>query len=212
MTAEGRLYEVDMRLRPSGNQGPVAVRFDTFVEYHREKAWTWERMALTRARVISGPERLCQAVERAIRDVLTRPSDKAAVLADARTMRERLSAQFPGRDIWDIKFAPGGLVDIEFVAQVRQLLGAQDDDTVLDQNSIGALEKLADAGLVSAQDAAVHLGVQGLHPAVQVRTPHLRQDANRRCGPRELGLDWFGRNALLYGGVTTPRPFPNPSQ
>src|SRR4029077_17272677 len=66
MTAEGRLYEVDMRLRPSGNQGPVAVRFDTFLEYHAEKAWTWERMALTRARVLSGPEGLRKKVEDAI--------------------------------------------------------------------------------------------------------------------------------------------------
>ena len=72
MTAEGRLYEVDMRLRPSGNQGPVAVRFDTFRDYHAARSWTWERMALTRARVLSGPPALRGNVEAAIRASLTR--------------------------------------------------------------------------------------------------------------------------------------------
>src|SRR5262249_61170284 len=97
-----------MRLRPSGNQGPVAVRLDSFVSYHKERAWTWERMALTRARVVSGPAALKKAVEAAIADTLTRPEPAVTLLADVRTMRERLAAQFPGRGILGIKFAPGG--------------------------------------------------------------------------------------------------------
>jgi glutamate-ammonia-ligase adenylyltransferase len=153
-TAEGPLYEVDMRLRPSGNQGPVAVSFDSFVEYHRERSWTWERMALTRARVISAPDALRARVGRAIREALTRPDDPAAIVADARAMRDKLSGQFPGRDKWDIKFAPGGLVDIEFIAQTLQLCHAQDDEGVLDQNTITALERLAAAGKISADMAA----------------------------------------------------------
>ena len=169
MTAEGRLYDVDMRLRPSGNQGPVAVRFDTFVEYHAEKAWTWERMALTRARVLSGPEPLRKKVEDAIRTALTRPSDHAAVLADARAMREKLAAQFPGRDIWDIKFAPGGLVDIEFIAQVLQLCHASQDSGLLDQNTIVALEKLSRAGMLEIADAEILIAAARLeHGLTQV--------------------------------------------
>jgi glutamate-ammonia-ligase adenylyltransferase len=155
MTAEGRLYDVDMRLRPSGNQGPVAVGFDTFVEYQAAKAWTWERMALTRARVLSGPEPLRRRVEAAIRVALTRTVDPAAVLADARAMREKLAAQFPGREIWDIKFAPGGLVDIEFIAQVLQLCHAAAEPLVLDQNTMAALDKLALAGVLDRADAEV---------------------------------------------------------
>jgi glutamate-ammonia-ligase adenylyltransferase len=153
-TAEGPLYEVDMRLRPSGNQGPVAVSFESFVRYHREHSWTWERMALTRARVISGPEALRARVEAAVREALTRPSDPATVVADARSMRDKLAAQFPGRDKWDIKFAPGGLIDIEFIAQTLQLCRAPEDENVLDQNTIAALERLSAAGALSPGMAA----------------------------------------------------------
>jgi glutamate-ammonia-ligase adenylyltransferase len=154
MTAEGRLYEVDMRLRPSGNQGPVAVRFETFVAYHREQSWTWERMALTRARVLAGPAKLQARINNAVRTVLTQnAADPARLLKDARIMREKLAAQFPGRDIWDIKFAPGGLVDIEFVAQTLQLVAARGQQDVLDQNTIVALEKLANAGIIAPGDA-----------------------------------------------------------
>ena len=153
-TAEGPLYDVDMRLRPSGNQGPVAVRFDSFVQYHRERSWTWERMALTRARVVSGPDRLRADIEAAIHEALTQPNDPAVIVGDARTMRDKLAAQFPARDIWDIKFAPGGLVDIEFIAQALQLCHAPKDRSVLDQNTIGALERLSVAAALSPETAA----------------------------------------------------------
>ena len=169
MTAEGRLYDVDMRLRPSGNQGPVAVRLDTFGEYHASKSWTWERMALTRARVLSGPDALRHKVEHAICAALTRPVDPATIMSDARTMREKLASQFPGRDIWDIKFAPGGLVDIEFIAQVLQLCHAAGHPGVLDQNTIAALEKLARAELLGVADAEVLIAAARLeHGLTQV--------------------------------------------
>jgi glutamate-ammonia-ligase adenylyltransferase len=145
-TAAGALYDVDMRLRPSGNKGPVSVRLSTFAEYHATaSSWTWERMALTRARVLSGPPELRRAVEDAIRAALTRDVDEAAVMADARAMREKLAAQFPGRDQWDVKFAPGGLVDIEFVAQALQLVHAPKVPRVLAQSTVKALENLAEA-------------------------------------------------------------------
>jgi glutamate-ammonia-ligase adenylyltransferase len=154
MTAEGRLYEVDMRLRPSGNQGPVAVKFETFVAYHREQSWTWERMALMRARVLSGPRDLQSRIGDAIRTALTKnAAEPARLLADARAMREKLAAQFPARDIWDIKFAPGGLVDIEFIAQILQLIGARTHEDVLNQNTIVALGNLRDRDLIPEADA-----------------------------------------------------------
>ena len=153
-TAEGRLYDVDMRLRPSGNQGPVAVHLDTFIEYQREKAWTWERMALTRARVVSGPPELRNKVEPAIRLALTHRVKQGAVLTDAHAMREKLSQKFPSRDSWDTKFAPGGLVDIEFIAQALQLCRAPGNPDVLEQNTVAALEKLRAAGVLSASEAA----------------------------------------------------------
>jgi glutamate-ammonia-ligase adenylyltransferase len=93
-------------------------------------------------------------VEAAIRGVLTKPTDPAVVVSDARAMRDKLAAQFPGRDIWDIKFAPGGLVDIEFIAQTLELCHAQHDASVLDQNTITALERLSAAGVLSPEIAA----------------------------------------------------------
>jgi glutamate-ammonia-ligase adenylyltransferase len=147
-TAAGPLYDVDMRLRPSGNKGPVSVRLATFAEYHATaSSWTWERMALTRARVLSGPPELRGAVEAAIRASLTREADPATIIGDAGAMREKLAAQFSGRDKWDLKFAPGGMVDIEFVAQALQLVHAPLQPVVLSQNTIGALQNLAKAGM-----------------------------------------------------------------
>ncbi|MEE8438817.1 MAG: hypothetical protein V3S07_04460, partial [Micropepsaceae bacterium] len=151
VTTEGQLYEVDMRLRPSGNQGPVAVSFDGFVEYHAEKSWTWERMALTRARVLSGPADLAAKVEDVIARTLSTPTDRELTLHDASEMRDKIAAQFPGKAIWDLKFAPGGLVDLEFIAQSLQLCHAARAD-VLDQNTILAIKKLNNAGALSDTD------------------------------------------------------------
>jgi glutamate-ammonia-ligase adenylyltransferase len=187
LTAEGRLYDVDMRLRPSGNQGPVAVRLDTFIDYHRERSWTWERMALTRARVLSGPEPLGAQVEAAIHAALRRSSDPAAIRADARAMREKLAAPFPGREIWDIKFAPGGLVDIEFIAQALQLVHAPARPEVLDQNTIQALEKLRRAEALAPVDAEALIAAARLeHGLTQVLRIALEGDFKPETATRGL--------------------------
>ncbi len=154
LTAEGGLYEVDMRLRPTGNKGPVAVSLESFSRYHATESWTWERMALTRARIIAGPADLSHQVEDTIHATLTKPSDDAKLVKDARDMREKLAAQFPGRSAWDLKFAPGGLVDIEFIAQALQLRAAVDAPQVLDTNTISVLVRLAKADVLDNALAA----------------------------------------------------------
>jgi glutamate-ammonia-ligase adenylyltransferase len=151
-TGEGVLYDVDMRLRPSGNKGPVAVSLETFTRYQASEAWTWERLALTRARVVAGPAALANTVTEAIRAALSSGS-RGEVAKDARAMRDKLAAQFPGRNRWDLKFAPGGLVDIEFIAQALQLQRAADAPDVLHTNTIEALEALTKAGALDAADA-----------------------------------------------------------
>jgi glutamate-ammonia-ligase adenylyltransferase len=190
-TAEGPLYEVDMRLRPSGTKGPVAVHLDTFAAYHGEQAWTWERMALTRARVVSGPDALRSAVEKAIRAALTRPVDPATILADACAMREKVQQQFPGRDPWDIKYAPGGLVDIEFVVQALQLCHASSRPEILDQNTVAALEKLRSAGALTA-DAAAGLADSALLEHALTQALRIAVD-----GPFQAGRASSGLKALL---------------
>jgi glutamate-ammonia-ligase adenylyltransferase len=154
-TAEGRLYEVDLRLRPSGQKGPLATQFASFVHYQRESAWTWEHMALTRARVISGEPALRARVEEAVREVLLRPREREKVAADVRDMRRRIEQEKGTADIWDLKQVRGGMVDIEFIAQHLQLVHAAKHPEVLDQNTVQSLRKLAAAGLLAPQHAEV---------------------------------------------------------
>ena len=142
MTAEGDLYDVDMRLRPSGNKGPVAVSFETFSRYQAEDAWTWERLALTRARVICGPPDLCRRVESVIRTALTTDRDPVAVLADVANMRMRLDKERPAKSPWELKEARGGLFDIEFIVQGLQLVHGTAHPTLLSVNTLEALGKL----------------------------------------------------------------------
>jgi glutamate-ammonia-ligase adenylyltransferase len=122
-TAEGVLYELDLRLRPSGNKGPVATHVDAFTKYQRQDAWTWEHMALARARAIAGDAALCCEVEAEVAAVLALPRDRAKVMADASEMRSMIEKEKPPRDLWDIKLIPGGLIDLEFIAQVAVITG-----------------------------------------------------------------------------------------
>ena len=152
-TAEGSLYEVDMRLRPSGQKGPVAAQLSTFRDYQASEAWTWEHLALTRARVITGPPELRRAVEEAIRATLTRPRDAAVIAKDVRDMRARIESEKGTDNIWDLKQVRGGLVDLEFIAQHLQLVHAGAHPEVLDQNTQAAFRKLAGAGVITPGDA-----------------------------------------------------------
>jgi len=124
-TAEGGLYEVDMRLRPSGSKGPVSVPVSGFEAYYAGEADTWEFMALTRARVAwaSDPAFAAQ-VTAAIEAALRRPRPGVNTAADVRAMRDLMERERPAKGFWDLKLVPGGLVDAEFVGQFRQLQAA----------------------------------------------------------------------------------------
>ena len=156
-TAEGILYEVDMRLRPSGQKGPVATQLSSFVDYQNKDAWTWEHLALTRARVVSGPPKLGAAVEKAIHSILTKPRDRSKIAADVRDMRARIAKEKGTHDIWELKQVRGGLVDLEFIAQHLQLVNAAAHPHVLSQSTVAAFNNLNAAGLLPAGAAAVLL-------------------------------------------------------
>ncbi len=147
-TAEGALYQIDLRLRPSGQKGPVATQFTSFVDYQASEAWTWEHLALTRARVVAGDPVLQSRIEDAIIRQLSRPRDRAKIAADVRDMRRRIEEAKGTKDPWDLKQVRGGLVDIEFIVQHLQLVHAAASPDILDQNTRGALRKLADRGLI----------------------------------------------------------------
>jgi glutamate-ammonia-ligase adenylyltransferase len=122
-TAEGVLYELDLRLRPSGNKGPVATHMDAFRKYQRQEAWVWEQMALTRARPVAGDRQLCADIAAEVADILAQPRDAAKVRNEALKMRRMIDEEKPPRGLWDIKLIPGGLIDLEFIAQVAVLTG-----------------------------------------------------------------------------------------
>lgn len=122
-TAEGVLYEVDLRLRPSGNKGPVATRLTAFSNYQRNEAWTWEHMALSRARVVAGDAAFAARIAQDVAAILALPRDRVKVAKEVRDMRTLISNEKPPKGIWDIKLMPGGLIDLEFIAQFAAITG-----------------------------------------------------------------------------------------
>ncbi len=152
-TGEGGLYDVDMQLRPSGTKGPVAVSAAAFDGYYEHEAETWEFLALTRARIVwSTSAGFTAEAERAIAAALRRPRDRARTAQDVREMRELMARERPPKTEWDLKLSPGGLVDIEFVAQFLQLAHAAEGGP-LHPNTAQALAALRETGL--APKAAV---------------------------------------------------------
>jgi len=149
---EGPLYAVDMRLRPSGNKGPVAVSLPAFRQYHAHDAWTWERMALTRARVVAGSPAIRARVEAAIAEALATAADPVRIRADAAAMRGRLLRDLPPAGPW------------EFIAQALQLAHGVRPGF---QATRAALQRLADDGRLPADTAAMLIRADRLWRTVQ---------------------------------------------
>jgi [glutamine synthetase] adenylyltransferase / [glutamine synthetase]-adenylyl-L-tyrosine phosphorylase len=168
-TNYGVLYQVDMRLRPSGRSGPLATRIDAFESYQENEAWTWEHLALTRARVVAASAGFGERVEQAIRAVLTRARDPAVIAGDVTEMRRAVAAEKGEGERWDLKYAAGGLVDVEFIAQYLQLVHAARHPEVLDTNTARVLEKAWRLGLLSTEDAEVlRAAVRLYHDLTQI--------------------------------------------
>jgi [glutamine synthetase] adenylyltransferase / [glutamine synthetase]-adenylyl-L-tyrosine phosphorylase len=161
-TNYGLLYPVDMRLRPSGRAGPLATQVEGFASYQESEAWTWEHMALTRARVVSAPPPFAARVEGVIRDVLCRPRDRDLVAGDVVEMRGAIAREKGDSDRWNLKYAAGALVDIEFIAQYLQLVHAAQTPEILDTSTTRVLDKAWRLGLLATEDAEV------LRPAVRL--------------------------------------------
>jgi glutamate-ammonia-ligase adenylyltransferase len=188
-TAAGPLYEVDTRLRPNGTDGMLAVTVDTFRHYQEAQAWTWEHMALLRARPIFGSAKARAELGDAIRSVLERPRDPAKLTADAVQMRADIARHKPPRGPLDIKHGPGGLIDLEFavhVLQLRHRLGLQPRLEV-------ALAELEAAGFVTADiDPALRLLTRML-VMIRLVSPNAEEPpaATRPLVARACGLpDW----------------------
>ena len=151
-TAAGALYEIDVRLRPSGAQGPIAVSFASFARYQREDAWTWEHMALTRARAVFGSDEDRKQLESIIGDVLCKPRDPGDLRAAVLAMRAEMAEHKPPRGNFDAKLLRGGLVDLEFLVHFLQLR----DQLGMTPDLGAACDALAQAGALSASVRGAH--------------------------------------------------------
>ena len=154
-TNYGALYQVDMRLRPSGRAGPLATQIEGFAGYQESEAWTWEHMALTRARVVSASPAFKARVEAVIRAILRRPRDAALIAGDVVEMRCAIAKEKGDKDRWDLKYAAGGLIDIEFIAQYLQLVHAHAQPEILDTSTARVLDKAWALRLLPVEDAEV---------------------------------------------------------
>ncbi|WP_439817410.1 bifunctional [glutamine synthetase] adenylyltransferase/[glutamine synthetase]-adenylyl-L-tyrosine phosphorylase [Zavarzinia sp. CC-PAN008] len=153
-TGEGRLYEVDMQLRPSGSKGPLAVSLGAFERYQMEEAWTWEHLALVRARPVYGPPALQDAIAAVVHGALARPRAAEATLAEVAAMRRRIAKEFKPHSRYDLKYTPGGLFDFEFIAQGLVLAHAQAHPELICADMAVILERAGAAGLLEAGEAA----------------------------------------------------------
>jgi glutamate-ammonia-ligase adenylyltransferase len=161
-TNYGALYQVDMRLRPSGRAGPLATRLDGFAAYQETEAWTWEHMALTRARVVSASTAFKLRIQSVIQDILRRPRDAELTAGDVVEMRAAIAKEKGDSERWDLKYVAGGLIDIEFIAQYLQLIHAHRLPGILDTSTARVLDKARSLRVLATEDAEI------LRPAVQL--------------------------------------------
>jgi glutamate-ammonia-ligase adenylyltransferase len=150
-TAEGRLYEIDTRLRPSGNAGPVACSLSNFRRYQQITAETWERQALTRARPVAGPDDLAADVMTAIDGAVTGPHAIDRLKDDIRAMRMRIFKEHGSDVIWNLKHVRGGIVELEFIAQYLQLAFAHDHPALRQTSTAAVLDAARAGGLITAE-------------------------------------------------------------
>jgi glutamate-ammonia-ligase adenylyltransferase len=176
---QGRLYEVDMRLRPSGRQGPVATALETFRNYQQTEAWTWEHLALTRARPVAGAPGIAAEIEGFRRALLAEKADGARIAPDVAEMRARLRAAKPGAGGLEAKDGPGRLQDIDLFAQMGALRAASPARRT--ELQLAAARR---AGLISAAEETELAGAARLLWRVQAA---MRLLADRTTDPQALG-------------------------
>ena len=178
-----------MRLRPSGNAGPLVTSLNAFRHYQETQAWTWEHQALVRARPVAGKPELRTAFEKARRAVLCRARDDATLCREVKEMRERMAATHAtpaGESGFDVKHDHGGIVDIEFMVQYWVLRSAQaHPDVTVPRDNVHILEALADAGAIPTERAEFLSSSYRRLLSVEQRLKLMERGT--RIAPEELG-------------------------
>ena len=188
VTAAGRLYEVDVRLRPDGAKGLLVSSLDSFADYQRQRAWTWEQQALVRARACAGDSRVCAGFEQIRRDVLQRPRDPEALAGEVIAMRRRMREELDRSDSlrFDLKQGEGGLVDLEFLLQAGVLGHAVTVPTLCAMTSTPELiASLTAAGVLSSQQ---HERLLDAHATLLARGLDCTLDRRPRLCPEDPGI------------------------
>ncbi|HQT89316.1 MAG TPA: bifunctional [glutamine synthetase] adenylyltransferase/[glutamine synthetase]-adenylyl-L-tyrosine phosphorylase [Acidiphilium sp.] len=165
--ADGPIYPVDMRLRPSGNKGPVAVSLAAFRSYHAEQSWTWERLALTRARPLAATRGFAPVLDDAIRTALSRDVPGAIIRADTTAMRARLARDAPGRDGFDLKHRSGGMMELGFIVEALQLVHGPQRPDLFSARTLIAVRHLAQARILPRKVADQLIAADHLFRSVQ---------------------------------------------
>ncbi len=194
-TRRGALYDVDMRLRPSGNQGPLATQFRGFLRYQSDEAETWERMALTRARVIAGDVALGHRIDAIIREQLLRP--RPAMLGrEILALRALVTAGKGAGDAWDLKLAPGAQLDVEFLAQYLVLRHAPAHPALLGLSTTETFGVALALGLLAPEDGVALVEASRLYTGV---TEIMRLAIEGRFDPDKAGSGLKRRLVAVAG-------------
>ncbi|HEU5482453.1 MAG TPA: bifunctional [glutamate--ammonia ligase]-adenylyl-L-tyrosine phosphorylase/[glutamate--ammonia-ligase] adenylyltransferase [Sphingomicrobium sp.] len=176
-TPAGPLYEVDTRLRPQGSKGMLVVPLDAFAHYQRGEAWTWEHMALARARPVYGSEKARKAASSLIGEILRGPHDPKKLVADAVQMRDEIARHKPPSGPLDVKLGPGGLVDLEFALHVLQLAHKKGFDPRLE----AATEQLAEVGIIDTNVVVAQRLLTEMLVAIRLLAPETTSPSEESC-------------------------------
>ncbi|MGA9251663.1 MAG: glutamine-synthetase adenylyltransferase [Roseobacter sp.] len=191
--AQGKLFEVDMRLRPSGNQGPVATSWQSFQSYQKEEAWVWEHLALTRARVVAGPDALAKDVDAFIRQVTSAKRGVADVASEVAQMRMRIQQAKAAQGLYETKIGAGRLQEIELLAQAGALLS-----DVPEKSTLAGLEAAVSVGMISGKDGKALKAAASCYYDVHT--------VMRLLSPQPLTQDTLGLSARQFLLRTLDQP------
>ncbi|MBF0173382.1 MAG: bifunctional [glutamate--ammonia ligase]-adenylyl-L-tyrosine phosphorylase/[glutamate--ammonia-ligase] adenylyltransferase [Magnetococcales bacterium] len=202
LTRNGLLYELDMRLRPSGQSGPLVTSFSAFQHYHHHESWLWEHQALIRARFVAGDAELGRRIQEVVREVVLKPREKEKVFDEVGQMRERLfKEKGPTGDILDIKQSRGGIIDIEFLVQSLILAHGSQFPGILHSHCTRALHALAKAGILAEKDSLALQEAYDFFRRVENRLRLLHNRSENRISPNLRQQDRLARLCNLADGA-----------
>ncbi|MFK7902316.1 MAG: bifunctional [glutamine synthetase] adenylyltransferase/[glutamine synthetase]-adenylyl-L-tyrosine phosphorylase, partial [Nitratireductor sp.] len=199
-TANGVLYELDFRLRPSGNSGPLATHIDSFVNYQKNEAWVWEQQALVRARVVAGDTDFQVQIEDALKTLLSTKRSKEDVTKEVLKMRRTIDKQLLAINRYDLKTIPGGVIDIEFIAQWGALINGHKVQFNSDKSTISILEQLPSTTISKAQLDELKIAFELYNSVLQI----LRVNLDDKFDPKEATPELFAMLCEHTGSPDEP--------